>query len=293
MKGNLARFAMLLLVSSCRDEPAIPRVEGPTRADRIVIIAPHVDDETLGAGGYAFDALRAGAFVAVVYLTAGDCNPLPAMIDDRRVIPHARDFLKEGHDRMAEGLAAMQSLGVSRQNVFLLGYPDRGLKAMLENPAQVIRSRGTGETTVPYSEAMSPGVSYALPNLLRDLERVLDEVRPNLVILPVDFDLHPDHASSAAIVRKVLRGEPRVLSYLVHAHRFPQPFRYSPDSTLDPPRRRGDMPWRTYALAPETEKKKLAVLRMYKTQRRDPHLYLLTEAFVRRNELFLAGRDSR
>src|SRR5688572_14982849 len=102
----------LLLV--CRAEAALPAIETPSRADRILIIAPHIDDETLSAGGYAFGALRAGSFVAVAYLTAGDCNPIPAMIDDRRIIPGARDYLQEGRDRIAEGLQAMQALGVAR-----------------------------------------------------------------------------------------------------------------------------------------------------------------------------------
>jgi len=287
MRINVARFAALLIASNCSYEPSLPSLKGPTRDDRILIVAPHVDDETIGAGGYAFDAVRAGAFVAVVYLTAGDCNPLPAMIDDRTIVPRHRDFLKEGHDRIAEGLAAMDTLGVPRQSVFILGYPDYGLKAMLENPARVVRSRGTGDSAVPYSEAMSPGAAYVLPNLLRDLARVIEAVRPTVVVLPVEFDRHPDHASSAAIVPQVLRGKPRVLRYLVHAHRFPEPFRYAPADGLNPPRERAGMSWATYPLSPEAEKEKLAILRMYKTQRRDPHLYLLTEAFVRRNELFV------
>jgi LmbE family N-acetylglucosaminyl deacetylase len=117
--------------------------------------------------------------------------------------------------------------------------------------------------------------------------RVLRETRPTIVILPLPLDLHPDHAASAPLVRPVLGENIRTLSYVVHAHAFPQPFFYSPASDLDPPGELANLPWQKYALSRATEQKKLATLRMYRTQRRDPHLYLLTEASVRRNELFV------
>ncbi len=286
-RSGLAFASVIWLLLSCRPEAPLPAIEPPSRPDRILIIAPHIDDETLGAGGYAFDALRTGSFVAVAYLTAGDCNPVPAMIDDRRLIPRARDFRQEGRDRIAEGLLAMQALGVPRRNIYILGYPDRGLKAMLENPTAVIRSWSTEESSVPYAGALSPNAPYTLSSLLRDLEQVIRETRPTVVIVPVTFDLHPDHASSAPIVQRLRSDEVRVLSYLVHAHEFPEPFFLSAGANLDPPGRFAHLPWRSYSMSPATEQKKLATLRMYRTQRRDPHLYLLTEAFVRRNELFL------
>jgi LmbE family N-acetylglucosaminyl deacetylase len=275
-----------LLLYGC-GEPSLPAIESPRGADRILIIAPHIDDETLGAGGYAFDAVRAGSFVAVAYLTAGDCNPLPAMIDDRRIIPGVRDFLQEGRDRIAEGKRAMQSLGVAARNVYILGYPDRGLKTMLDNPGVAIRSWATRESHVPYPEAVSPNAPYTLENLQRDLEGILRETRPTIVIMPVSFDLHPDHATSAPIMQRLLGKDIRVLSYLVHAHEFPDPFFLSTHAGLDPPRRLALLPWKIYKISGETEQRKQAAIRMYRTQRRDPHLYLLTEAFIRRNELFL------
>src|SRR5688500_7351918 len=134
MRIALGLVAAAFLWAGCGSERSMREIEKPRASDRILIIAPHIDDETIGAGGYAFDAVRAGSFVAVAYLTAGDCNPLPAMIDDRRLIPRARDFLQEGRDRIAEGLQAMQALGVARQSVYILGYPDRGLNQMLSSP---------------------------------------------------------------------------------------------------------------------------------------------------------------
>ena len=155
--------------------------------------------------------------------------------------------------------------------------------------AAVIRSWATRHSSVPYAEALSPGAPYTLSALRRDVEQVLRQTRPTVVIVPVSFDLHPDHASAGPIVRPLLGDQLRVFSYLVHAREFPEPFFRSEGAALAPPPPFAHLPWRSYALSAATEQKKLAVIRMYRTQRRDPHLYLLTEAFVRRNELFLAG----
>jgi hypothetical protein len=40
-------------------------------------------------------------------------------------------------------------------------------------------------------------------------------------------------------------------------------------------------------MAPADEAAKLRVLRAYRSQRRDPYLFVLMDAFIRRNELFL------
>ncbi len=58
------------------------------RAKRIAVIAPHPDDEMLGAGGTLIHALRAGADVRCIYVTSS--NP-PAQVRGRngpRCGPH-------------------------------------------------------------------------------------------------------------------------------------------------------------------------------------------------------------
>ena len=42
-----------------------PRIAAPAQRDRILIIAPHIDDESIGAAGYAADAIANGADVYV------------------------------------------------------------------------------------------------------------------------------------------------------------------------------------------------------------------------------------
>ena len=270
-----------------RDWPAL---EPPGKDDRLLIVAPHVDDEALGAGAYAAAALRNGAAVWVVYMTAGDCNRTSAEIMDFTLRPGAQDYLSEGSRRIREARAAMSRLGLPPDHLFFLGYPDRGLQPMLQRPDRVIRSPGTGKTAVPYPVAFSPGAEYRLVNLEKDLHAVLDKTRPTVVVLPVPFDAHPDHSASGRITLTVLDGaglKPRRLGYLIHARDFPAPFRLASRHPLLPPRRFTAEKWALFPLTPADERAKRRVLIEYRSQRRDPYLFILMDAFVRRNELFV------
>jgi LmbE family N-acetylglucosaminyl deacetylase len=273
----------------------LPVVSAPAATDRILIVAPHIDDEAIAAAGFVAAARAAGAEVSIVYLTAGDCNVTSARMMGRTLRPGPDVFLRVGERRFGEALNAMSRLGVPRSNLFLLGYPDRGLGEMLDGPDQLVRSRGTGRTAVPYAGALAPGSDYRLGNLLRDLGEVLRITRPTAVILPVAFDAHRDHSAAGEIALRALaasglmsQGErPRTLGYLVHAHRFPAPFLPASWRSLVPPRAFAGEAWSVFPLTLEQVRMKKRVLQAYSSQRRDPYLYLLTAAFVRRNELFV------
>ncbi len=266
-----------------------PLLDPPDKGDRVLIVAPHIDDEAIAAAGYAAAGLRRGAEVSVVYVTSGDCNRTSAEIMDFTLRPGEQGFLAEGKARIQEAIAAMAVLGVPRGHLYFLGYPDQGIRPMLEHPGQVIRSRATGRTAVPYEEAVSPGAEHKLENLERDLRTVLDKTRPTVVLFPVLFDAHPDHSATGRITVRLLGRAlfgPSRLGYLVHARHFPSPFRKAPRLPLLPPARFAAAHWILFPMAPADEAAKLRVLRAYRSQRRDPYLFVLMDAFIRRNELF-------
>jgi LmbE family N-acetylglucosaminyl deacetylase len=265
-----------------------PQIARAGQHDRILIIAPHIDDESIGAGGYAADAIANGAEVYVAFLTAGDCNRFSARLLNNTLGPTTSDYLSVGRTRIAEAKTAMRLLGVPPDRYFILGYPDRGLRPIFERRHEVIRSRGTGQRSVPYEEAMSPGSPYSFGSLASDLEAVIDIARPTIVIAPVTFDLHPDHAATAMITDEVLSElsiHPERLGYLVHSSRIPRAFVHTPTRALMPPQRMRSFTWVIYPLAPSALHAKDTVLRTYKSQR--PYTTLLRNAFVRSNELFL------
>ena len=69
---DLTILATMLLLNPARTSGAkiqrYPTLHTAGKTDRILIVAPHIDDESIGAGGYAIDAIANGADVYVVFL---------------------------------------------------------------------------------------------------------------------------------------------------------------------------------------------------------------------------------
>ena len=121
-----------------------PSIEPATKGDRVLIVAPHMDDEAVGAGAYALDAVRGGAEVFVAFLTAGDNARFSARILSRRAMPTRDDYLHVGRTRIAEAHDALHILGVPREHIFVLGYPDRGLRTV----SRFVSSVGRGAIVI-------------------------------------------------------------------------------------------------------------------------------------------------
>ena len=289
-------IAVLLLLSGPVHAEAnlkiYPRLSAAQSEDRVLIVAPHVDDETIAASGYAADAIANGAEVYVVFLTAGDCNRFSARILNKTLEPTASNYLSVGRTRIGEAHAAMRLLGVPASHYFILGYPDRGLRSILADRTSVVRARGTRESAVPYSEAMTPGSPYSFQGLMSDVERVFRIARPTVVIAPVGFDLHPDHSAAAEITDLGLSDlglHPQRLGYLVHASRVPMSLLRMPDRALEPPARLRGMDWVMYPLTRALQMKKDALLQSYRSQ--GPYTAILRNAFIRTNELFFVYKE--
>ena len=63
-------------------EPTSPRLASCPDGDRLLVFAPHPDDEIIGCGGVLLNAIEAGRDVQVVYVTDGTTPKLHG--DERR-----------------------------------------------------------------------------------------------------------------------------------------------------------------------------------------------------------------
>src|SRR5918996_4653578 len=97
-----------------RAQPAepLPLVTPPVSTDRILIVAPHVDDEAIAAAGYVSAARALGAEVYVAYLTAGDCNLTSARMMGRTLRPGPGVFLRVGERRVRAAGGGGGAVGV-------------------------------------------------------------------------------------------------------------------------------------------------------------------------------------
>jgi N-acetyl-1-D-myo-inositol-2-amino-2-deoxy-alpha-D-glucopyranoside deacetylase len=159
---------------------------------RLLVVAPHPDDETIATGLLIQQVLAAGGEVCVLLLTAGDNNPWPQRWIERRVRIGREDRQRWGRRRMGELGQAMQCLGLPPEALQAMNWPDMGLTDLLLHP-------GDGATAA--------------------MAAVINRWAPTLIAMPALGDCHPDHGAAHVLVRLALARLDRTIStmaYLVH-----------------------------------------------------------------------------
>ncbi len=273
----------------------------PQDCDRILIFAPHPDDETLGCGGLIQRALARGAEVHVALITNGDASELALLFGQRELSWKPKAFIDLGQARQRESLAALGSLGLSPDRVHFLGYPNNGLAALwaLDHwlPAQPYQSKTTKAAASPYPDSVTPGAVYCGEQVLVDLAALLRRVRPSKVYVTHPQDIHPDHWATCAFVscaladiaaagREEWADNVRLYGYLIHWPHYPSPPKTNPALALDPPKALGSerSHWLEIPLSTAEAEAKLRAIRLYRSQL--PSLDRLLPRFARANELF-------
>jgi LmbE family N-acetylglucosaminyl deacetylase len=248
----------------------LPEFDLPGRGERLLVLAPHPDDETLCCAGIMQAALERGASVSVIWLTSGDGFTWDALLLEHRLVANPSSMIELGKRRLLEARAASKILGVAASNKFFLGYPDGGLKFMLEHHDTPFRSRYTKLERVPYSGVVSPNAAHTGANLEHDLETVIDLVKPTLVLAPSALDAHPDHRATGQFALRVLerRGQSALLRYwIIHGgFEWPLPKGWHTDLPLAPPPRGYDLPWQRVSLTPTQIAVKVRATRAYSSQ---------------------------
>ncbi len=307
-KIRVALLALLLLMASAFLSPTVvspqPAVAvsdlTPLSLDgvqRILVLAPHCDDETLGSGGLIQSALKAGLQVRVVIATNGDGYMFATAAEFHKLYPTTHDYIRMGEVRQQESLAALRVLGLPPEDVYFLSYPDRGTPALWGknwSAKTPYTSTHSGADHSPYPLTYNPQAVYAGEDYLADLTSVIEAYRPDLVIYPHPEDVHPDHWGLSAFTRLALTEiahrdqayQPRQLTYLVHRPDFPVLTGLKPTASLVPPPALYaiDRNWLRWNLTPDEVAVKGQAVQAYKSQL--PLLHGLMDSFVRANELF-------
>jgi LmbE family N-acetylglucosaminyl deacetylase len=162
-------------------------------ASRLMLIAPHPDDEALACSITLHRVVRAGGAIRVIYATDGDNNPWPQRVLERKWRLNAADRERWGKLRRDEALAALRVLGVRASDARFLALPDQGLTNLLKCDCQSVLER--------------------FATIIRDWS-------PTHLLVPSTADTHPDHSALAVMLRLVLLELPgsqmSVWSYAVH-----------------------------------------------------------------------------
>lgn len=163
-----------------------------TAQTRLLVVAPHPDDETLANGLLIQRVRAAGGAVRVLLLTDGDNNPWPQRWLERRWFIGAGERERWGRRRRAECGEALRRLGVPASELQPLGWPDMGV---LDRLLQADRRP------------------------LAELAAAMTDFAPSLIAAPALGDRHPDHGAAHVLVRMALARlgcAPALLGFLIH-----------------------------------------------------------------------------
>lgn len=150
-------------------------------SNRILIVAPHMDDEVLGCGGI-MHMHTDKAQIHCIYATDGARSPAPLLPWTGSIDPDIRKR------RRHEALDIMDDVGIPRENSIFLDFPDGKL------------------------------MKNALPFKGRLVEH-LARIEPAIILAPFRYDLHPDHVAVYRGVRDAVLetgGGSILLEYFIY-----------------------------------------------------------------------------
>ncbi len=150
--------------------------------EKIVVFAPHPDDETLACGGTIAKKVREGEDVYIIFMTDGRESHLHRLGISTSPTPE-----ELARVRKEEAKRAANILGVKQENLIFCDIEDRTLETNLEIAKEKVR-------------------------------QILLELRPNEVYFPDRNDLHTDHRATFTIVEdsiSALQMLPKKYRYLI------------------------------------------------------------------------------
>jgi LmbE family N-acetylglucosaminyl deacetylase len=156
--------------------------------ERVLVVAPHPDDETLGCGG------------AIALLTAHGCSVHILVVSDgTQSHPNSRQYPASilQQVRAAETQCAMARLGVTSDRITFMELPDGAVPAI---------------TTTLLARGSTNDFSAAVDRVRCDLTAI----NPQTIFLPWRTDPHPDHRATWQIVQAALAQTtlaPRSIEY--------------------------------------------------------------------------------
>jgi len=160
----------------------------PFSVQRVVILAPHPDDDVIAAGGLIQRVLAARGDVHVLFITDGENNPWPQRYLERKLFIGNADRAKWGSMRRAEALCSLASLGVPEGLATFLAFPDQGIAALARRRDLRLHDR------------------------LRD---IVGQIQPTLIVSPSSFDMHSDHRAIAYYLHNAA-PDSAITTYVIH-----------------------------------------------------------------------------
>lgn len=310
-------FFCILFLAGLSFNPVLaaepPLIEPFERDDRVLVVAPHPDDDIIGCAGVIQRAISSGAKVKVVYTTCGDNNifsiffytdrnsilfrnKLSYLID--LILSWKKHFINLGLIRMKEAIRAEKILGLEEKDLIFLGYPDHGTDQMFIyswDHAKPFKESLGHYSAVPYEISESYKKIFTADNVVDDIKKIINDFKPTRIFVAHPSDVNGDHWASYLYTVTALDDlgdaitRPKIYPYLVHVPGWPLPRNYHKDLEITPPEKffgesSSAIKWEQFRLTDEEIDKKYRAMLEHRSQMSVSAFYLLS--FVRKNELF-------
>jgi LmbE family N-acetylglucosaminyl deacetylase len=264
-------------------------------ATRLLIIAPHPDDEVLSAAGLMQRVHEGGGAIRVVYLTNGEGYPEGVRVEEHHQLPTPADYRDYGRRREREARTALDALKISDYTTTFLSFPDGGLGKLMRRywseRRAAYRSPYTRRDRPPESKTLIRATEFRGEDLTQELARIIGDFRPTMIVVPRKEDQHVDHCAAwyftADALSDVTRVEPEfaadLVTYIVHYYSWP--FEDDGPRLGPPPHLRGGVSgWLSLPLTRAEAHAKSVALKRYRTQMHVMAWFL--DGFARSNEIF-------
>ncbi len=222
----------------------IPPLFVLTDTDRLLILAPHPDDETLAAAGLIQQIVALGGAVRVIIVTDGN--------------KWGKKLL-----RQKEVSQAMSLCGLQTENLIFWPFGDSHLRDNKE--------------------------------LVNAISEQIKIYRPTMIVTTDSLDTHQDHQTLGRVVERLVANYPQIklLTALIHYHRFPRPIGLRPAAALLPPGRlfSSGLSWRRLTLTSTEQATKDKAISCFVSQLRTWFLRGLMLSFNRPNEIFICRQE--
>ena len=144
---------------------------------KIVVFAPHPDDEIFGCGGSILKWMEEGHDLHIIYVTDNRVLITWGLSHDVLLLEEAKDFINLSEQEIAqialkEAQKVSQEFGFKKENVHLFKFPDQGAMNNIE-----------------------AGVTLA-KEIIKDADRI---------VIPSDNNNHVDHQATHTIAKKAVK----------------------------------------------------------------------------------------
>ena len=264
-------------------------------ATRLLIVAPHPDDEALSAAGLMQRVHEGGGTIRVVYLTNGEGYPEGVRVEEHHQSPTPPDYRDYGRRREREARTALDALKIGGFTTTFLSFPDSGLGKLMRSywsdRRAAYRSPYTRRNRPPPSKALIRAAEFRGEDLTQELAGIVGDFRPTMILAPRKEDQHVDHCAAwyftADALSDVARVDPEfsadLVTYIVHYYSWP--FEDDGPRLGPPPHLRGGVSgWLSLPLTRAESKAKSVALKRYRTQMHVMAWFL--DGFARSNEIF-------